>query len=108
MKILTFGRRFSSGTSRNYEGSSRFGERFYPRLFTSKFCWAADEFCTYIDYIADRLNGVGLEVLHPGLENPFPWLAEMMDVKKEQNFFEGRVTEYQKSSALSEVSDDEL
>jgi ribonucleoside-diphosphate reductase beta chain len=42
------------------------------------------------------------------LENPFPWLAEMMDVKKEQNFFEGRVTEYQKSSALSEVSDDEL
>ena len=70
---------------------------------------SADEFCTYIDYIADRrLNGVGLEVLHPGLENPFPWLAEMMDVKKEQNFFEGRVTEYQKSSALSEVSDDEL
>jgi len=31
-----------------------------------------------------------------------------MDVKKEQNFFEGRVTEYQKSSSLSEVSDDEL
>jgi ribonucleoside-diphosphate reductase beta chain len=49
-----------------------------------------------------------LEVLHPGQENPFPWLAEMMDVKKEQNFFEGRVTEYQKSSALAEVSDDEL
>ena len=56
---------------------------------------SADEFCTYIDYIADRrLNGVGLDVLHPSLENPFPWLAEMMDVKKEQNFFEGRVTEY--------------
>ena len=70
---------------------------------------SADEFCTYIDYIADRrLNGVGLNVLHPGLENPFPWLAEMMDVKKEQNFFEGRVTEYQKSSVLSEISDDEL
>ena len=70
---------------------------------------SSDEFCTYIDYIADRrLNGVGLDILNPGLENPFPWLAEMMDVKKEQNFFEGRVTEYQKSSALSEVSDDEL
>jgi ribonucleoside-diphosphate reductase beta chain len=70
---------------------------------------SADEFCAYIDYIADRrLNGIGLDVLHPGLENPFPWLAETMDVKKEQNFFEGRVTEYQKSSALSEVSDDEL
>jgi ribonucleoside-diphosphate reductase beta chain len=49
-----------------------------------------------------------LDVLHPGLENPFPWLAETMDIKKEQNFFEGRVTEYQKSSALSEVADDEL
>ena len=70
---------------------------------------SADEFCSYIDYIADRrLNGVGLDVLHPGLENPFPWLAETIDVKKEQNFFEGRVTEYQKSSSLSEVSDDEL
>src|SRR6056300_1584289 len=70
---------------------------------------SADEFCTYIDYIADRrLNGVGLDVLNPGLENPFPWLAETIDVKKEQNFFEGRVTEYQKSSSLAEVSDDEL
>ena len=70
---------------------------------------SSDEFCSYIDFIADRrLNGIGLDVLHPGLENPFPWLAETMDVKKEQNFFEGRVTEYQKSSALSEVSDDEL
>ena len=37
-----------------------------------------------------------------------PEQTEMMDVKKEQNFFEGRVTEYQKSSALAEVADDEL
>jgi ribonucleoside-diphosphate reductase beta chain len=44
----------------------------------------------------------------PGAENPFPWLAEMMDIKKEQNFFEGRVTEYQKASALGSVDDDEL
>ena len=70
---------------------------------------SAEEFCQYIDYIADRrLNGVGLEPLNPSAINPFPWLAEMMDVKKEQNFFEGRVTEYQKASSLSEVSDDEL
>ena len=70
---------------------------------------SADEFCQYIDYIADRrLEGVGLKVLNPGVENPFPWLAEMMDIKKEQNFFEGRVTEYQKASALGSVDDDEL
>ena len=70
---------------------------------------SADEFCQYIDYIADRrLEGVGLEPFNKGIENPFPWLAEMMDIKKEQNFFEGRVTEYQKAGALTTVDDDEL
>ena len=65
--------------------------------------------CTYIDYIADRrLEGVGLAPLNPGVDNPFPWLAEMMDIKKEQNFFEGRVTEYQKASSLEMVCDDDL
>jgi ribonucleoside-diphosphate reductase beta chain len=67
------------------------------------------EFCQYIDYIGDRrLEDVGLEPLGAGASNPFPWLAEMMDIKKEQNFFEGRVTEYQKASALGQVDDDEL
>lgn len=70
---------------------------------------SAEEFIQYIDYIADRrLEGVGLKAIHPGVKNPFPWLAEMMDIKKEQNFFEGRVTEYQKASALESVDDDEL
>jgi ribonucleoside-diphosphate reductase beta chain len=69
------------------------------------------EFTQYIDYIADRrLEGCGLAPLTPGVKNPLPWLSEMMDIKKEQNFFEGRVTEYQKASALQagNVSDDEL
>jgi ribonucleoside-diphosphate reductase beta chain len=70
---------------------------------------SAEEFMQYIDYIADRrLESVGLATLNPGIKNPLPWLAEMMDIKKEQNFFEGRVTEYQKSSALGIVDDDEL
>jgi ribonucleoside-diphosphate reductase beta chain len=68
-----------------------------------------DEFLSYIDYIADRrLLSCGLPPLHPGALNPLPWLAEMMDIKKEQNFFEGKVTEYQKASSLVHVSDDEL
>ncbi|HVW18832.1 MAG TPA: ribonucleotide-diphosphate reductase subunit beta [Solirubrobacteraceae bacterium] len=68
-----------------------------------------EDFSQYIDYIADRrLEGVGLEPLHGGLENPLPWLAELMDVRKEQNFFEGRVTEYAKTSALAAVADEEL
>jgi ribonucleoside-diphosphate reductase beta chain len=70
---------------------------------------SADEFTLYIDYIADRrLEGCGLPALNPGIQNPLPWLAELMDIKKEQNFFEGRVTEYRKSSSLAAVSDDEL
>jgi ribonucleoside-diphosphate reductase beta chain len=70
---------------------------------------SADEFSAYIDYIADRrLEGVGLPALNPGIANPLPWLAELMDIRKEQNFFEGRVTEYQKTSSLIVGEDDEL
>ena len=70
---------------------------------------SADVFCTYIDYIADRrLEGVGLRELNPGIQNPFPWLAETMDIKKEANFFEQRVTEYQKASSLAVGDDDDL
>jgi ribonucleoside-diphosphate reductase beta chain len=73
---------------------------------------AREEFSEYIDFIADRrLEGVGLAPLNePGQsnDNPLPWLAELMDVRKEQNFFEGRVTEYSKTSALAAVSDEEL
>lgn len=69
----------------------------------------AAEFTQYIDFIADRrLEGVGLHPINPGIKNPLPWLAELMDVRKEQNFFEGRVTEYQKASALASVDDDDL
>lgn len=69
----------------------------------------AEDFEQYIDYIADRrLTSCGLAPLQENTSNPFPWLAEMMDIKKEQNFFEGRVTEYQKASALGDVDDDDL
>lgn len=68
-----------------------------------------EEFLTYIDYIADRrLEGVGVEPLNAPIVNPLPWLAEIMDIKKEANFFEDKVTDYQKSSSLHPVSDDEL
>src|SRR5580692_214199 len=65
----------------------------------------AAEFEQYIDFIADRrLTSVGLPAQNPHLKNPLPWLAEMMDMKMEKNFFEGTVTDYQKSSSLVEVS----
>jgi ribonucleoside-diphosphate reductase beta chain len=68
-----------------------------------------EEFTGYIDYIADRrLVSCGLPPLTPGAVNPLPWLAEMMDIKKEQNFFEGKVSEYQKASSLAVINDDDL
>lgn len=68
------------------------------------------EFKQYIDYIADRrLINCNLKPLNATpVENPLPWLSEVMDLGKEQNFFEGTVTEYSKSSRLENVSDDEL
>jgi ribonucleoside-diphosphate reductase beta chain len=67
------------------------------------------EFEGYIEHVADRrLAGLGIEPLTPGALNPLPWLSELMDVRKEQNFFEGRVTEYQRASSLALVGDDEL
>ncbi len=68
-----------------------------------------DEFHLYIDYIADRrLEGVGLEPLNPKITNPLPWLAEIMDSRVEQNFFEGKVTDYRTRGALDNPDDAEL
>lgn len=73
---------------------------------------SAEEFEQYIDHIADRrLINCRLEPLNGGsVENPLPWLSETMDLKKEGNFFETKVTEYQKASSLEEsgYDDDDL
>lgn len=46
----------------------------------------------YLKFIANRrLNQIGLADQYPGATNPFPWMAEVMDLKKEKNFFETRV-----------------
>ena len=44
---------------------------------------------------------LGLEPVFGPAENPFPWMSETMDLKKEKNFFETRVTEYQAGGALT-------
>lgn len=54
----------------------------------------------YLEHIADRrLERIGLDKVY-GTENPFPWMSEIIDLKKEKNFFETRVTEYQTSANL--------
>ena len=62
----------------------------------------ASMFKGYLRYIANRrATQIGLEPLYPNEENPFPWMSEMIDLKKERNFFETRVIEYQSGGALS-------
>ena len=62
----------------------------------------ATMFKEYLRFIANRrCTQIGLDALYPGATNPFPWMSEMMDLKKEKNFFETRVTEYQTGGALS-------
>ncbi len=62
----------------------------------------ASMFKGYLRYIANRRAvQIGLEALFPNEENPFPWMSEMIDLKKERNFFETRVIEYQTGGALS-------
>ena len=56
----------------------------------------------YLQFIANRrLAQIGLTEQFPNVKNPFPWMSEIMDLKKEKNFFETRVTEYQTGGALS-------
>ena len=62
----------------------------------------AEMFKEYLQFIANRrCVQIGLTQLFPGATNPFPWMSEMMDLKKEKNFFETRVIEYQTGGALS-------
>ncbi len=62
----------------------------------------ANLFRQYLEFIANRrLTQIGLAEQYPGATNPFPWMSEMLDLKKEKNFFETRVTEYQTGGALS-------
>ncbi len=62
----------------------------------------AEMFKDYLQFIANRRCAqIGLPTQYPGATNPFPWMSEIMDLKKEKNFFETRVIEYQTGGALS-------
>lgn len=56
----------------------------------------------YLKFIANRrLSQLGLPEQYKGAQNPFPWMSEIMDLRKEKNFFETRVIEYQTGGALN-------
>lgn len=61
----------------------------------------AGQFRDYVGFVADRrLERIGLPTQYH-TKNPFPWMSETIDLGKEKNFFETRVTDYQSGSALS-------
>lgn len=67
------------------------------------------DFLDYVDFNADRrLTGLGLPGLSEVRTNPFPWLDEVIFLRKEKNFFETRVTEYQTSGSLKNTAEDDL
>ncbi len=56
----------------------------------------------YMHFIANRRCAqLGIAPVFPETPNPFPWMSEAMDLKKEKNFFETRVVEYQTGGALA-------
>ncbi len=62
----------------------------------------APMFREYMQFIANRrCQQIGLKPVYPETENPFPWMSEVIDLKKEKNFFETRVTEYKVGGALN-------
>lgn len=70
------------------------------------------EFLRYVDYNANRrldgLNLSNLSNLSKVNNNPFDWLDEVIFLKKEKNFFETRVTEYQTGGSITNSNEDDL
>lgn len=59
-------------------------------------------FDEYLRFVANRrLNQIGLPEQYANVRNPFPWMSEMIDLRKEKNFFETRVIDYQTGGSLS-------
>ncbi|GAA3464241.1 ribonucleotide-diphosphate reductase subunit beta [Saccharothrix longispora] len=55
----------------------------------------------YMRFITNRRCAqLGLTPVFGPSDNPFPWMSEAIDLKKEKNFFETRVTEYASGSTL--------
>ncbi len=60
----------------------------------------SEQFCQYVEYITDRrLERIGLAKMFD-TANPFAWMSQSIDLNKEKNFFETRVTEYQTAGSL--------
>ena len=82
------------------ELESRYAEETMPRDMLGL---SRAQFKKFVRFVANRrLEQIGLPALYENArENPFPWMGEVIDLKKEKNFFETRVIEYQSGGNLS-------
>ena len=63
----------------------------------------AEMFVEYMQYIGNRrLEGIGIDFRFDSDQNPFPWLAEVVDTGAMTNFFERKVKDYQSSGVLED------
>ena len=61
----------------------------------------AEQCETYMQFIVNRrCEQLGLPAVFTNPANPFPWMSEIIDLQKEKNFFETRVTDYQGGGSL--------
>ena len=61
----------------------------------------SEMFVEYMQFIANRrLENLNMKYRYDSDNNPFPWLSEVIDIRKQKNFFETRVIDYQDESAL--------
>ena len=67
---------------------------------TVAFSLVAEHIATAKFFANMRLGSVGLPQPFEEAYHAFPWMSEQMELKKEKNFFETRVTEYQSGGAL--------
>lgn len=64
--------------------------------------YSAEQHIEQYRFVANRrARQLGLAEPFPGAENALPWLDEQANLRKEKNFFETRVTEYQTGGALN-------
>ncbi|MBL4583727.1 MAG: ribonucleotide-diphosphate reductase subunit beta [Pseudomonadales bacterium] len=63
--------------------------------------YAKEDHVEQFRFMANRRSrALGFEEPFPGAKNSLPWLDEQTNLRKEKNFFETRVTEYQTGGAL--------
>ncbi|HHO67571.1 MAG TPA: ribonucleotide reductase, partial [Gammaproteobacteria bacterium] len=64
--------------------------------------YSAEDHIEQFRFVANRrAHQLGMAEPFPGAKCALPWLDEQANLRKEKNFFETRVTEYQTGSALS-------